>query len=247
MRSQFLALSLLMAGLLSGQANSAEPSATDAVGPATPKFRIQRGLVYVERDQQSLRADVYVPESDGPHPAVLVVHGGAWMTGRRTQLASVARRLAEAGVRFIEVTAPVGWDHHFRLKDELTECCAATDQPAAALLRDLKQPGLVPETLGIWAGECGRTPYAQSGTGRDHNNKGYTLWMAGGGVKGGMTYGATDQWGYKAVENKLEIHDLHATLLHLLGIDHTKLTYRFSGRDIRLTDVYGNVVKPILA
>lgn len=159
----------------------------------------------------------------------------------------LARRLAEAGVRFIEITAPVGWDHHFMLKDELAKSCAATDQPVAALLTDLKQRGLLQDTLVVWAGEFGRTPYAQSGTGRDHNNKGYTIWMAGGGVKGGLAYGATDEFGYQAVEKPVHIHDWHATLLHLLGLDHERLTFKYGGRPFRLTDVYGNVVKEILA
>ncbi|MBX3439859.1 MAG: DUF1501 domain-containing protein [Planctomycetaceae bacterium] len=159
----------------------------------------------------------------------------------------MARRLAEAGVRFIEVTAPVGWDHHFLLQDELAKACAATDLPAAALLQDLAQRGLLEDTLVIWAGEFGRTPYAQSGTGRDHNNQGYTVWMAGGGVKPGLTYGATDEIGGKAVENPVHIHDWHATILHLLGLDHTRLTFNYGGRNFRLTDVYGNVVHEILA
>jgi len=159
----------------------------------------------------------------------------------------LARRLAEAGVRFIEITAPVGWDHHFLLKEELTKSCLATDQPVAALLADLKQRGMLDDTLVIWAGEFGRTPYAQSGTGRDHNNKGYTLWMAGGGVKGGLSYGATDDYGYQAVENPVHIHDWHATILHLMGLDHKRLTFNYAGRNFRLTDVYGNVVKEILA
>lgn len=159
----------------------------------------------------------------------------------------MARRLAEAGVRFIEITAPVGWDHHFILKEELTKSCAATDRPIAALLADLKQRGLLDDTLVIWAGEFGRTPYAQSGNGRDHNNKGYTTWMAGGGVRRGMTYGATDEFGYEAVENPMHIHDWHATILHLLGLDHERLTFRYGGRDFRLTDVYGNVATEILA
>jgi hypothetical protein len=158
----------------------------------------------------------------------------------------MARRLAEAGVRFIEVTAPVGWDHHFMLKEELTKSCAATDQPVAALLTDLKQRGLLQDTLVIWGGEFGRTPYAQSGTGRDHNNKGYTIWMAGGGVKGGLGYGATDEYGAQAVEKPVHIHDWHATLLHLMGMDHERLTFNYAGRNFRLTDVYGNVVTDIL-
>ncbi|HUG19656.1 MAG TPA: DUF1501 domain-containing protein, partial [Planctomycetaceae bacterium] len=159
----------------------------------------------------------------------------------------LARRMAEAGVRFIEVTAPAKWDHHFLLEAELKKSCEATDQPIAALLTDLKQRGLLDDTLVIWAGEFGRTPYAQSGTGRDHNNKGYTLWMAGGGVKGGLAYGATDELGYQAVEHPVHIHDWHATILHLLGLDHTRLTFNFAGRDFRLTDVYGNVVHDIIA
>jgi hypothetical protein len=159
----------------------------------------------------------------------------------------LARRLAEAGVRFIEITSPVGWDHHFLLKEELGKSCAATDQPIAALLTDLKQRGLLDETLVIWAGEFGRTPYAQSGTGRDHNNKGYTIWMAGGGVKGGLAFGATDEFGYQAVEDPVHIHDWHATILHLLGLDHERLTFNYGGRDFRLTDVYGRVVSEIMA
>ena len=157
----------------------------------------------------------------------------------------LARRMAEAGVRFIEITAPAKWDHHFMLKTALAESCEATDLPVAALLKDLKARGLLEDTLVIWAGEFGRTPYAQSGTGRDHNNKGYTLWMAGGGVKGGLTYGATDELGYQAVEAPVHIHDWHATILHLLGLDHKRLTFNYAGRNFRLTDVHGEVVEEI--
>ncbi len=159
----------------------------------------------------------------------------------------LARRMAEAGVRFIELTAPKSWDHHFLLQTTLPESCLATDQPVAALLADLKARDMLKDTLIVWAGEFGRTPYAQSGTGRDHNNKGYTIWMAGGGVKGGLAYGATDELGYAAVENPVHIHDWHATMLHLLGLDHKQLTFNYAGRDFRLTDVYGNVVTDILA
>jgi hypothetical protein len=159
----------------------------------------------------------------------------------------LARRLAEAGVRFIEITAPVDWDHHRLLKDQLTKSCHMTDQPIAALLSDLKLRGMLKDTLVIWAGEFGRTPYVQSGDGRDHNSKGFTIWMAGGGVQGGLAYGSTDEYGYKAVENPVHIHDWHATILHLLGIDHKRLTYKYAGRDFRLTDVYGKVVKGVLA
>ncbi|MGV3484126.1 MAG: DUF1501 domain-containing protein [Planctomycetaceae bacterium] len=159
----------------------------------------------------------------------------------------LARRLVESGVRFVEITSPVGWDHHFMLKDKLTESCAATDQPVAALLTDLKQRGMLEDTLVVWAGEFGRTPFAQSGTGRDHNNKGYTIWMAGGGVKPGFSYGATDEHGAQAVENPVHIHDWHATILKLLGLDHTRLTFNYAGRDFRLTDVYGRVVDEIIS
>lgn len=159
----------------------------------------------------------------------------------------LARRLAEAGVRFIEITAPVNWDHHNLLKDSLVKSCALTDQPIAALLTDLKQRDLLKDTLVIWAGEFGRTPYAQGNDGRDHNNKGYSLWMAGGGARSGLAYGATDDLGHKAVVNPVHIHDWHATILHLLGLDHSKLTFNYAGRNFRLTDVHGNVVKDIVA
>ena len=172
--------------------------------------------------------------------------GSGLPTDRFGRQCLMARRLAEAGVRFIEITASVGWDHHFLLKEELTKSCAATDQPVAALLTDLKQRGLLDDTLVIWGGEFGRTPYAQSGNGRDHNNKGFTIWMAGGGVRSGLAYGATDEFGYEAVEKPVHIHDWHATVLHLLGLDHERLTFNYGGRDFRLTDVYGNVVTEII-
>ncbi len=159
----------------------------------------------------------------------------------------LARRMAEAGVRFIEVTAPTSWDHHFMIQDELPKSCLATDKPIAALLSDLKQRGMLEETLVMWAGEFGRTPYGQSVTGRDHNNKGYTIWMAGGGVKAGIAYGATDEFGYEAVDKPVHLHDWHATILHLLGFDHERLTYNYGGRDFRLTDVYGQVVQDVIA
>lgn len=159
----------------------------------------------------------------------------------------LARRLAEAGVRFIEIASPTHWDHHNLLKDNLAKSCAATDKPIAALLTDLKARGMLKDTLVVWAGEFGRTPYAQGTDGRDHNHKGYSIWMAGGGVKGGVHHGATDEFGYKAVENRVHVNDLHATMLHLLGIDHEKLTFRHSGRDYRLTDLGGRVVTEILA
>ncbi len=163
----------------------------------------------------------------------------------------LARRLVQRGVRFIELTCPaVGgdrWDQHGGLKSGHENNSRAVDQPIAALLKDLKGLGLLDQTLVVWSGEFGRTPFAQGSDGRDHNPFGYTIWMAGGGVKGGSIYGATDEYGYKAVENKIEIFDLHATMLHLLGLDHKKLTYRFGGRDMRLTDVHGEVINAILA
>ena len=163
----------------------------------------------------------------------------------------VARRLVERGARFIELTCPhVGtdrWDQHSDLKNGHEKNARAVDQPIAALLEDLKRTGLLDSTLVVFAGEFGRTPFAQGGDGRDHNQFGYTIWLAGGGVKPGTVYGATDEWGYKAVQDKVEMHDLHATMLHLLGVDHTKLTFRFGGRDMRLTDVHGEVVKGVLA
>ena len=163
----------------------------------------------------------------------------------------IARRLVERGVRFIELTCPGGngdrWDQHGGLKEGHTKNAKSVDQGIAALLEDLEARGLLDTTLLVWMGEFGRTPFAQGNNGRDHNPFGFSLWMAGGGVKGGMTYGATDEYGYKAVDKKLEIHDLHATMLHLLGMDHTKLTLRFSSRDMRRTDVHGEVIKDILA
>ena len=165
----------------------------------------------------------------------------------------VARRLVERGVRFIELTCPRAhgtqrWDAHGDLRKNHSLNALAIDQPIAGLLTDLKARGLLDETLVLWSGEFGRTPFAQGGgDGRDHNPFGFSLWLAGGGIRGGITYGATDDYGYKAVENKVEIHDLHATMLYLLGLDHERLTYRFGGRDYRLTDVHGHVVKAILA
>ena len=157
-----------------------------------------------------------------------------------------ARRLIERDVRFVQVMH-AGWDQHNSITTELYTQCKDTDQPSAALVADLAQRGLLEDTLVIWGGEFGRTPAAQNGDGRNHNNKGYTTWMAGGGVKGGFSYGATDEHGYEAVEDKCHIHDWHATILHLLGLDHEQLTYRYAGRDFRLTDVHGNVVREILA
>lgn len=167
----------------------------------------------------------------------------------------MARRLVERGVRFVELTmvGPKGsgagnvWDQHGKLREGHSGNAFVVDQPIAALVKDLKARGLLDTTLVIWSGEFGRAPFVQGTDGRDHNPYGFSLWMAGGGVKPGMIFGATDEYGYRAVENVLTIHDFHATILHLLGLDHERLTFRFGGRDFRLTDVHGQVIRPILS
>jgi len=157
----------------------------------------------------------------------------------------IARNLAAAGVRFIEVNQG-GWDHHRNMREELPRSCSAVDRPIAALLEDLARSGLLEDTLVLWGGEFGRTPYGQGTDGRDHNNRGFTTWMAGGGVRGGLAYGSTDEYGIEAAEGRVSIHDWHATILHLLGLDHEALTFQHAGRDFRLTDVSGTVVEEIL-
>ena len=163
----------------------------------------------------------------------------------------LARRLLERGVRFVQVQCGKGdgldWDQHGNLERDHRKNALATDKPVAALLADLKRRGLLDDTLVIWGGEFGRTPTSQGTNGREHHPHGYTLWMAGGGVRGGMAYGATDEFGWYSVEDRVHIHDLHATILHLMGIDHEKQTFRYSGRDFRLTDVHGKVVSDIIA
>ncbi|GAB4151962.1 MAG: DUF1501 domain-containing protein [Planctomycetaceae bacterium] len=158
----------------------------------------------------------------------------------------MARRLAEAGVRFIEISHS-NWDQHNGLRSRLTANCTAIDKPISALIADLRQRGMLEETLIVWGGEFGRTPHVRRNDGRDHNSTGFSMFMAGGGVKGGIRYGKTDENGIAAVEDKVHIHDLHATILHLMGLNHEKLTYRYSGRDFRLTDVHGRVVREIFA
>lgn len=165
----------------------------------------------------------------------------------------LARRLVERGVRFVELTMMKGirfvapWDDHGDIMDGHPKNAKAVDQPIAALIKDLKARGLFESTLLIFAGEFGRTPFAQGGKGRDHNPQGFTIWLAGGGVRGGLAYGATDDFGYRAVEKPVSIHDLHATILYLMGVDHERLTYRWGGRDLRLTDIYGNVLHDCLS
>ncbi len=157
----------------------------------------------------------------------------------------LARRMVEAGVRFVEITHG-NWDHHFNLNTKLQQSCDEVDQPIAALLADLEQRDLLKDTLVVWTGEFGRTPYAEGQDGRDHNTNAFTTWMAGGGIKPGITYGRSDDYGYEAVENPVQIADLHATILATLGLDHKQLTYRHAGRDFRLTDVKGNIIHDII-
>ena len=180
-------------------------------------------------------------------PALLESYGisekGTDRFGRQCLL---ARRFVEKGVRFVEIGMG-GWDQHSNLREKLTSNTHAIDKPIAGLLADLKQRGMLKDTLVVWGGEFGRAPTAQSNDGRDHNNKGFSMWMAGGGVKGGYRYGKTDEHGGVAVDNKMHINDLHATMLYLLGLDHTRLTYQYSGREIRLTDLAGVVAKDVIA
>ncbi len=174
-------------------------------------------------------------------PATRALYG----EGKFADSCLLARRLVENGVRMVQVVNG-GWDHHADISKEIRKKSKEIDQPIAGLITDLKRRGLLDDTLVIWGGEFGRTPVSENGDGRDHNPFGFTMWMAGGGVKAGHIHGATDEFGFRAVEGRVGVHDLHATILHLLGLDHEKLTYRYSGRDFRLTDVAGEVVRPIL-
>lgn len=201
--------------------------------------------------EMAFRMQTSVPElvdmSDEPQH-VLEMYGAEPGDGSFASNCLLARRLAERGVRFIHLYHR-GWDHHGDLEKHMTTCCKLTDQPTAALITDLKQRGMLEDTLVIWGGEFGRTPMFQGkgGPGRDHHIKGFSMWLAGGGIKGGTTYGATDELGYHAVENIVHVRDLHATMLHLLGIDHKRFTYRYQGLDMKLTGVEeAHVVKDIL-
>lgn len=202
----------------------------------------------ISQYEMAFRMQTSVPElmdlSDEPQH-ILDLYGTKGADGSFAANCLLARRLAERGVRFIQLYHR-GWDHHGGVKQGTKVTAGLVDQASAALVHDLKQRGMLDDTLVIWGGEFGRTPMAQ-GDGRDHHIKGFSIWMAGGGTKPGITYGATDELGYHAVENVVHVHDFHATMLHALGVDHKKLTYRFQGRDFRLTDVHGNVVHPILA
>jgi hypothetical protein len=199
--------------------------------------------------EMAFRMQTSVPglmDLSGEPNKVLDMYGAKSGDGSFASNCLLARRLAERGVRFIQLYHR-DWDHHGNIKNDVKVTAGEVDQGATALLKDLKQRNMLDDTLVIWGGEFGRTPMSQGGTGRDHHIKGFSVWLAGGGVKGGITHGSTDELGYNAVENVVEVHDLHATMLHLLGVDHKKLTYKFQGRDFRLTDVHGNVVKAILA
>lgn len=215
-----------------------EPSLEARIKSFELAFRMQNEMPIVQDFSDETEATLHLYGLDDPVTEDF---------GRQCLL---ARRFAERGVRFIQVThsnTKVQWDQHGDLKNGHEQNAAEVDRPIAGLLRDLKQRGLLEDTLVLWGGEFGRTPVAEGTNGRDHNPDGFTMWMAGGGVKGGIQYGATDEYGYYAVENKMHVHDLHATLLHILGLDHLRLTYRHAGRDFRLTDVFGKVHTDILA
>lgn len=189
-----------------------------------------------------------VMDITGEPDSVKALYGiGSPVTDNFGRQCLLARRFAEAGVRYIQVSTANVWDQHSNLVKGHSANAAAVDRPIAGLLTDLKQRGLLEDTLVVWGGEFGRTPIVQGANGRDHNPQGFTMWLAGGGVQPGLAYGETDEYGYYAVRDKVHMHDLHATILHLLGIDHLRLTYRHAGRDFRLTDVYGEVAHGILA
>jgi len=202
----------------------------------------------ISQYEMAFRMQTSVPElmelKDEPKH-ILDMYGAEAGDGSFASNCLLARRLAERGTRFIHLYHR-GWDHHVNVKGNMVTTANEVDQPTAALITDLKQRGMLDDTLVIWGGEFGRTPMAQ-GSGRDHHIRGFSLFMAGGGIQGGMSYGNTDDLGYKAVDRPFHVHDLHATMLHLFGIDHLRLTYRFQGRDYRLTDIAGNVIHDILA
>ncbi|MFM8479318.1 MAG: DUF1501 domain-containing protein, partial [Planctomycetaceae bacterium] len=206
--------------------------------------------------EMAFRMQASVPELtdlSGETQATLDMYGpGVNEPGTFAHNCLLARRLVERGTRFVQLMH-AGWDQHNSLTTELYSQCRDTDQPSAALVRDLEQRGLLDETLVIWGGEFGRTPFIQGDIsnrprwGRDHHPYAFTVWLAGGGIRPGLSYGASDELGFNAVENRVHVHDLQATLLHQLGINHDRLTYRFQGRQFRLTDVHGHVVEDILA
>ncbi len=228
----------------------------DVVDAVQRLNRLQNGVVEdpeiatrISQYEMAFRMQTSVPElmdvSQEPQ-RVLDMYGAKPGDGSFASNCLLARRLAERGVRFIQLYHR-DWDHHGGIKNDIKVVAGEVDQPCAALLKDLKQRDMLKDTLVIWGGEFGRTPMSQGGSGRDHHIKGFSMWLAGGGIKGGISYGATDELGYNAVTDVVPVHDLHATMLHLLGIDHKRLTYKFQGRDFRLTDVHGEVVTKILA
>jgi hypothetical protein len=219
---------------------------------AAPDPEIQTRIAQYE---MAFRMQASVPEltdlSKEPESTFELYGEDARKPGTYAANCLLARRLAERGVRFVQLFHR-GWDQHGNLPKEIRGQCKQTDQASAALIQDLKQRGMLDDTLVVWAGEFGRTVYSQgtlteTNYGRDHHPRCFTVWMAGGGVKGGLTYGATDDFSYNIVENPVDVHDLHATMMHLLGVQHTKLTYKYQGRHFRLTDVKGNVVRDLLA
>ena len=206
-------------------------------------------LTRIDQYEMAFKMQTSVPQltdiSNEPQ-SMLDLYGAKPGDGSFASNCLLARRLAERGVRFIQLYHR-DWDHHGNIKNDIKLKAEEVDRPSAALIKDLKQRGMLDETLIVYGGEFGRTPMSQSGTGRDHHIKGFTMWMAGGGIKGGMTYGNTDEFGYAAVEHPVSVHDFHATMLHLFGIDHTRLSVKFQGLDARLTGIVGEVVKPLLA
>jgi len=206
-------------------------------------------LTRIAQYEMAFRMQTSVPElmDMSKEPAhVLEAYGANPGDGSFASNCLLARRLAERGVRFIQLYHR-DWDHHGGVKKNMALKAEEVDRPTAALIRDLKERGMLDETMIIWGGEFGRTPMSQGGDGRDHHIKGFSYMVAGGGFKAGITYGATDELGYQATENPVSVHDFHATMLHLLGIDHKRLTVKFQGLDVRLTGVSGDVVKDILA
>ena len=202
----------------------------------------------ISQYEMAFRMQASVPDlmdvSDEPQH-VLESYGTTGGDGTYAANCLLARRLAERGVRFIQLYHRA-WDHHGGVKKNIAGTAGEIDQATAALVKDLKHRGMLDDTLIVWGGEFGRTPMAQ-GNGRDHHIRGFSMWMAGGGVRGGITHGSTDEFGYNAVEDVVHVNDLHATILHLFGIDHTRLIYRFQGRDFRLTDIAGKVVREVLS
>ena len=224
----------------------------DAVQTLNRKFDSRVGdpeiATRISQYEMAFKMQRSVPDlvdiSDEPKN-VLDLYGIEKVDGSFASNCLLARRMAERGVRFVQLYHR-GWDHHGDIKNGILATAKHVDQASAALIKDLKQRGMLDETLVVWGGEFGRTPMAQ-GNGRDHHIRGFSWWMAGGGIQGGIDYGATDDFGYFASENVVHMHDFHATMLHLLGINHKRLTYKFQGRDFRLTDVHGEVIQPILA